>query len=217
MIVAPSESLVELPMSSASHTIRQEIHGVVLFVGAIWVVYLVSLVFPALDHYGVVPRTLIGLTGIPAMPFLHANLHHLLSNSVPLFVLLILLAGSRAESWRVVALIVFLGGLLLWIFGREAVHIGASGLISGLAAFLILSGLLEQRLIPLLIALLVGFFYGGSLLLGIVPQPGSQVSWDGHLCGVIAGGIVAAALTRRSPHGANEPSASSEADQIALR
>ncbi len=185
-------------MPDSSHTIRQELSGVVLFVAAIWAVFFASLGFPRLDSYGVVPRTTVGLVGIGTMPFLHANLHHLLSNTVPLFVLLVLLAGSRAESWEVVAFIAVLGGALLWIFGRPAVHIGASGLISGLAAFLILSGFLEQRIIPLLIALLVGFLYGGSLLLGVVPRVGSEISWDGHLCGAVAGGIVAYALTRGS-------------------
>ena len=85
-------------MPDASHTIREEIHGVVLFVGAIWLVYLISLVFPRVDQYGVIPRTAGGLVGIAAMPFLHANFSHLLSNTVPLVVLLILLAeGSRAR------------------------------------------------------------------------------------------------------------------------
>jgi membrane associated rhomboid family serine protease len=185
-------------MAGAAHSIREEVHGVVIFVGAIWVVYFVSLVFPRLDDFGVVPRQAVGLVGIPAMPFLHANLQHLVSNTIPLCVLLVLLAGSRAESWAVVIGIIVLGGALLWIFGRPAVHIGASGLISGLAAFLILAGLLEQRIIPLFVALLVGFLYGGSLIMGIVPHFGSQISWDGHLCGGIAGGIVAAALARRT-------------------
>ena len=182
-------------MPDSAHTIREEFHGVVLFVGAIWVFYFVSVVFPGLDRYGVVPRKFSGLVGIVATPFLHANLEHLISNTVPLAVLLMLLAGSRAESWEVVAMIAFLSGLLLWIFGRPAVHIGASGLISGLTAFLILSGFLESRLIPLLIALLVGFLYGGSLVLGILPRLGSTISWDGHLCGAIAGGLVAYVLT----------------------
>jgi membrane associated rhomboid family serine protease len=185
-------------MRGEPHTIRQEITGVILFVGAIWAVFLVSLVYPGLDQYGVVPRRTFGLVGIAAMPFLHLNLQHIVANTIPLFVLLILLAGSRAQSWEVVVLIVLLGGSLLWIFGREAVHIGASGLISGLAAFLILSGFLEKRMIPLLIALVVGFFYGSSLLLGVIPRMGSAVSWDGHLCGAIAGGIVAALLARES-------------------
>jgi membrane associated rhomboid family serine protease len=185
-------------MPDASHTIREEIHEVFLFVGAIWAVYCVSWVFPGVDQFGVIPRKLNGLWGIAAMPFLHANLGHILSNTVPLVVLLILLAGSRAESWEVVVIISLLGGFLLWLFGRPAVHIGASGLISGLAAFLILSGFLEQRLIPLLIALLVGFLYGGSLILGVIPRLGSHLSWDGHLCGAIAGALVAYGLTRGS-------------------
>jgi membrane associated rhomboid family serine protease len=188
-------------MPDSAHTVRQEIHGVVLFVGSIWAVFFLSLVLPGVDHYGVVPRTTVGLVGIAAMPFLHANFHHILSNTIPLVVLLILLAGSRAKSWEVVFAIVVLGGALLWIFGRPAIHIGASGLISGLTTFLILSGFLEERIIPLLVALLVGFLYGSSLLLGILPQLGSQISWDGHLCGAIAGGIVAYVLTR----GAREP------------
>jgi membrane associated rhomboid family serine protease len=185
-------------MPDEPHTIRQEIHGVLLFIGAIWAVFLASWIFPGIDHYGVLPRRMIGLVGIPAMPFLHANLAHILSNTVPLFVLLILLAGSRAESWEVVVLIMLLGGLLLWVFGREAIHIGASGLISGLGAFLIFSGFLERRVIPLLIAVFVGFFYGSALVTGIIPRIGSQISWDGHLCGAIAGGAVALALARGS-------------------
>jgi membrane associated rhomboid family serine protease len=200
---------LESPMRDSSHTIPQEIHGVVLFVGAVWGVFLLSLVFPALDRFGVVPRSLVGLVGIPAMPFLHQNLGHILGNTVPLIILLLLLSGSQARSWEVVVDIVLVGGFLLWIFGRPAVHIGASGLISGLTSFLILSGFLERRIIPLLIAVLVGFLYGGSLLLGVIPRLGSQISWEGHLCGAIAGGIVAYLLTsggssrqdRRLPQG----------------
>jgi membrane associated rhomboid family serine protease len=207
---------MELTVPDGSHTIREEIHGVALFVGAIWAVYFVGLVFPGVDQYGVIPRRPTGLVGIAAMPFLHANLHHLVSNTIPLVVLLILLAGSRAESWEVVLIISCLGGGLLWIFGRPAVHIGASGLISGLASFLILSGFLEQRIIPLLIALFVVFLYGGSLVLGVLPRIGSQISWDGHLCGAIAGGLVAYALTRGSQPRPHASRAMSERDRLAL-
>jgi membrane associated rhomboid family serine protease len=196
-------------MPAEPHTIREEISGVALFIGAIWAVFIASWLFPGLDQYGVVPRRVSGLLGIAAMPFLHANLPHILSNTVPLFVLLVLLAGSRAESWEVVVLITLLGGLLLWLFGREAVHIGASGLISGLGAFLILSGFLEKRIIPILIALLVGFFYGSALVMGVIPRIGSQISWDGHLCGAIAGGIVAVALARASRRKPQESSLTS--------
>src|SRR4051812_9638644 len=186
-------------MRDASHTISQELQGVILFVGAVWAVFLLSLALPGIDEYGVVPRRLVGLIGIPAMPFLHQDLGHILGNTIPLFVLLTLLSGSRARSWEVLADIILVGGALLWLVGRPAVHIGASGLISGLTSFLILSGFLEKRIIPLLIAVLVGFLYGGSLLLGVIPRFGSQISWEGHLCGAIAGGIIAYLLTAEGP------------------
>jgi membrane associated rhomboid family serine protease len=201
-------------MSRESHAIRRELSGVIVFIAAIWGVFLASWVFPGVDQFGVVPRRMVGLVGIPAMPFLHANLQHILGNTIPLFILLILLAGSRAESWEVVVFVSLLGGLLLWIFGREAVHIGASGLISGLIAFLILSGFLEKRLIPLLIALFVAFFYGGSLILGIIPRFGSQISWDGHLCGALAGAVVAWALAPTARPHARESGAALEQDRV---
>jgi len=185
-------------MSDNEHTIQDELRGVSLFIGMIWVVYLVSLLWPGIDLYGVTPRRLIGLVGIPAMPFLHGSFGHLLGNTIPLFVLLLLLAGSRSRSWEVVVDIILLGGGMLWFVGRPAIHIGASGLISGLTAFLILSGLLEQRIVPLLIAVIVGFLYGGSLVIGVIPRFDSNISWDGHLCGAVAGAVIAIALARGS-------------------
>ena len=126
-------------MRNASHTIREELLGIVAFVGVIWGVFIVSRFVPSLDDFGVLPRTLHGLVGIPLMPLLHENLHHILSNTFPLFILLVLLAGSKARSWEIVIDIVLLGGGLLWLCGRSTdlatgrpiVHIGASGLIMG--------------------------------------------------------------------------------------
>ena len=137
-----------------------------------------------------------GLVGILAAPFLHANLGHLINNTIPLTVLLLLLAGSKAQSWKIVVYIVLLSGTLLWLFGRPATHIGASGLIYGLVAYLILSGIREQRIVPMIISIVVGFLYGGTLASGLVPRLGSQVSWEGHLLGAIAGGVVAYVMTR---------------------
>ena len=176
------------------HSIRQEIRGVAIFVAVIWVVFLVDLVLPGrFADWGIVPRRLWGLVGIPLAPFLHANFSHLISNTLPLFVLLTLLAGSRTRTWETVLEIVLVGGGLLWLFGRQgnaeiqAVHVGASGLIYGLIAFLIVSGFRERRFVPLLVAILVGFFYGGTLISGVLPSVGSSVSWDGHLFGALAG------------------------------
>lgn len=179
------------------HTIQDELRWVLVFVAAIWAVFALECILPG-DWlaYGVQPRTMTGLSGVVTMPFLHANLSHIVSNTAPLFVLLMLLAGSRANSAVVVAVIVVAGGTLLWVAGRPAVHVGASGLVFGLMAFLIVSGMLERRLTSLAIALLVIVLYGGSLWSGILPRVSSHVSWDGHLCGALAGGAVAFALTR---------------------
>jgi membrane associated rhomboid family serine protease len=179
------------------HTIRQELFGVLMFVGLIWIVFAVGQILPLrLETYGITPRTLVGLAGIPAAPFLHASLSHIVANTIPLTILLLLLAGSKANSWKIVVYIVLLGGLLLWIFGRPATHIGASGLIYGLIAFLLLSGIWERRIIPMLVSVAVGLLYGGALLSGVLPRWASNVSWEGHLLGAIAGALVAYLLTR---------------------
>ncbi|MDD5391633.1 MAG: rhomboid family intramembrane serine protease [Thiothrix sp.] len=183
-------------MQNHTHRIREELPAVLLFIAAIWGVFLLDLILP-LERLGLVPRDLGGLIGIATMPFLHANLNHLMNNTVPLIVLLTLLAGSRADSRVTVMLVAILGGLLLWLFGRgNSLHIGASGLVFGLATFLIVSGILEKRTVPLLVSIFVAFTYGTTLLAGISPwQQG--VSWDGHLFGGVAGALVAWLLVRK--------------------
>ena len=181
----------------AKHLIRDELLGVLAFVGFIWCVFIIGHVLPfRLESFGITPRTLHGLVGIPAAPFLHANLAHLISNTVPLTVLLLLLAGSKAQSWAIVISIVLVSGALLWMFGRPATHIGASGLIYGLIAYLLVSGISERRIVPMLIAIVVGFLYGGTLASGVLPTSASHISWEGHLFGAIAGGGIALLLTK---------------------
>lgn len=174
---------------------RNELYGIGVFVLALWLVFLVDWMIPAeLVSWGLIPRRLNGLAGIPLMPFLHASLGHVLSNTMPLIVLMGLLVGSRNSSWRIVIAVVLLNGAILWVFGRNAIHVGASGLVFGLIAFLIVSGIIEKRPIPLAISVLVGLLFGGTLISGVIPRAGSHVSWDGHLAGAVAGSIVAYAM-----------------------
>jgi membrane associated rhomboid family serine protease len=185
-------------IKDAAHTVGQELKGIAIFVGIVWGAFILNWIVYLIDFnsFGLVPRTLWGAVGIVSMPFLHVGWGHLLGNTVPLLILLTLLAGSKARLWEIVAEIVIAGGVLLWIFGRNATHVGASGLIYGLVAFLIISGLLERRIIPLIVSFAVGILYGGTLIWGVLPGTDSQVSWDGHLCSAIAGGLVAWLLTR---------------------
>jgi hypothetical protein len=102
------------------------------------------------------------------------------------------LAGSRARWWLIVIEITVLSGVILWVCGwsSERVHVGASALISGLVAFLILAGYFERRPLSIVVAIITFVLYGGSLLWGIIPHT-EGVSWEGHLYGAIAGGLLA--------------------------
>jgi len=177
------------------HKIREEAIAIAVFIAVIWIVFLLDRFLP-LEQLGLIPRVFSGLIGIITMTFLHIDLVHITGNTLPLTILLSLLAGSRADSRKVVLLVTFLGGLLLWIFGRDSIHIGASLLIFGLASFLLVSGLLEQRPIPMIISVLVALFYGSTMLSGILPWQ-TGVSWEGHLLGGIAGAFTAWLLVKR--------------------
>lgn len=156
-----------------------------------WLVYVVDFVLPiSLTGWGLVPRSLRGITGIPLMTFLHSGFWHLLGNTAPLAILLSLTVMTRDRPWPAILSITLLGGVLLWLFGRPANHVGASLLIFGLITFLITVGIREQQPVSIVIALAVGFFFGGNLFWGVIPVPGSGVSWDGHLCGAIAGVVI---------------------------
>jgi membrane associated rhomboid family serine protease len=176
------------------HSIKRDLTGVGIFIALIWIVFALD-TFLELENYGLVPRTLNGLTGIVTMPFLHADFKHLLGNTVPLAVTMMLLAGSRANSGAIVTIITLLSGIGLWIFGRTSLHIGASGVVFGLIAFHICAGIFEKRLQSVVLSVVVGLLYASTILQGIVPfQPG--VSWEGHLIGSIAGAFVALVVSR---------------------
>lgn len=184
--------------------VLRSLRGIAVFVGILWAVLLIDWLLPIdLSYWGILPRKLSGLIGIPLAPFIHGGIGHLLSNTVPLVILLILLIASRKEAWIIVAEIIVLGGVLLWLFGRngnaqeQTVHVGASGLIYGIIAYLIIAGFREKHLVSLGIALIVGFLYGSTFLWGMLPSQ-KGVSWDGHLTGALAGGILAMFLPTSS-------------------
>ncbi len=148
-----------------------------------------------LDAFGIVPRERSALPGILLAPFLHVGYAHLASNSVPLLVLggLVMLRGRR-EFIAVSLWVIVLAGTGVWLLARpDTLHLGASGVIFGYLGFLLGAGIVERSLPAVLLALLATFLYGG-MLWGVLPQrPG--VSWEGHLCGLLAGGATARWLT----------------------
>jgi membrane associated rhomboid family serine protease len=126
-------------------------------------------------------------------PFLHANFAHLLSNTIPLavFTFVLLIFYERMAIWVILGS-VLIGGLMVWLLARGGTnHIGASGLIYALAAFLITSGLIRKKWILMLVSIVLGVAYA-SLIWGVIPGiAGPNISWEAHLYGAIAGVILA--------------------------
>jgi len=157
------------------------------FVFLIWVVKLFEMAMAlSFVEGGVYPRKLSGLKGILFSPLIHGDWKHLVDNSLPVFLLsLALFYFYRDIAYRIWLLIYFISGLLLWGIGRQAYHIGSSGMIYGLAAFLFVSGIIRRVRSLLAISLLVVFWYG-SLVWGLLPFD-YEVSFEAHLTGAISG------------------------------
>ena len=177
---------------AATTTMRSRILALLAFVGVVWAVSLIGLfVLPKLTYeLGLMPRRWDGLIGIVGMPFVHGSVTHLLANTLPLLFFGAMLVGrSVGYFYLVTAIIAVLGGAALWLFGRSALHIGASGVVFGLFGFLVVRGLYERRLSSIAIAALVTIVYGG-MIFGVLPR-GDHVSWEAHLFGLLAGVVLA--------------------------
>jgi membrane associated rhomboid family serine protease len=147
----------------------------------------------SLDRFGIHPRNLAGLWGIPAAPLLHVGWLHLAANTGPFVVLGWLVMLRRISDFLVVTVLAILvGGLGVWVFGApNTVHVGASGLVFGYLGYLLARGYFERSLWAVLLGLAVLLLYGG-VLWGVLPgQRG--ISWEGHLFGFV-GGVAAARL-----------------------
>ena len=178
------------------HIISSPYATLFYLIAVLWIVEIVNLFFDhQLCRYGIFPRTPQGLVGISFSPFLHAGVVHLFLNTGPLIVLggLILMTG-RAIFIRSTVFIILMGGLGLWLVGRPAYHVGASALIFGYFGYLVAKGIFDRRMRSFLFAMVAIAAYGG-LFRGLLPTA-SYVSWEGHVCGFIAG-IMAAWIERR--------------------
>jgi hypothetical protein len=131
-----------------------------------------------------------GLPGILFSPFIHSGFNHLMSNSIPFFILMFMLIYYyRRISYQIFFLLYFLSGITVWFAGREAWHIGASGVVYAMAAFHFVSGIIRNDVRLLTFSVVVVFLYGG-LIWGVFPID-PKVSWEGHLWGAVSGVVVA--------------------------
>jgi len=174
------------------------------FVALLYIVEVINqLSGDRLDNNGIRPLESDGLMGILFAPLLHANWEHLIANTVPALVLgfLMTLAGMSRFIFAT-AIIWIVGGVGTWLIGNvgntcggEPNIIGASGLIFGWLTFLLVFGFFTRKIWEIVVGLVVLFVYG-TVLFGALPQVGcTGISWQGHLCGGIAGVFAAYLLS----------------------
>ncbi|MCB0918072.1 MAG: rhomboid family intramembrane serine protease [Actinobacteria bacterium] len=182
-------------------TSRSGLIAVLVMLGIMWGIEVIDLILPwDFEQYGISSRDVSGLVGVPLAPFLHVDFGHLLANTLPFLVLGLLVAWRAGRYfWQIFATIVIVGGLGVWLLGPSlTVTVGASGVVFGFLAYLLVAGVLTRHWLDVLLAIAVFLLYG-SLLVGALPWGVSAgVSWLGHLCGALAGGLAAFWFARRA-------------------
>lgn len=178
---------------------RYSILPPLFFLLIIWIIKIVELSnSSSFYEFGVYPRQLFGIPGIFLAIFIHSDFNHLISNSISFFILTSgLIFFYRDLSYKVIIFIWITSGVMVWLGARESYHIGASGLIYGIASFLFFSGIIRRDVRLMSISMLVVFLYGG-LIWGILPiYP--RLSWEYHLFGSICGFFTAVIFKKQGP------------------
>ena len=178
----------------------------IVFISFLWLLLFLDITLD-LQFYklGVYPLKLEGLTGILLSPLIHSSVKHLFSNTIPLLVLMWCLFYFYSEiAYKTFLLLWLLSGLFTWIIGREAWHIGASGIVYSLSFFLFFSGLFRKHIPLIAISLIVAFLYGSNVwnMLPWSMYLDATVSWEGHLSGGVSG-LITAIIYRN--HGPQKP------------
>jgi membrane associated rhomboid family serine protease len=186
-------------LAETNRRLRRALLMCVAFVVLLWWVKMAEALSGVdLAPFGVYPRRLDGLLGIPLAPFIHGSVGHLFANSLPLILLGTALLYGYPKSARIVLPILFLGtGLGIWLFGRESYHIGASGLTFGMMFFVFVVGALRWDRRAIALSCAVFFLYGG-MVWGVFPSE-PQVSHEAHASGAALGALLAVLLRRMDP------------------
>lgn len=172
--------------------LRKSIYSTLAFVSLIWGIKIVEFTFDYnFGEYGIFPRTLSGSLGIVTAPLIHGDVYHLISNTIPILILGVgLFYFYDKIATHVILLIYIMTGFWVWVAARDAYHIGASGLVYGMLTFLLFSGFFRRDSGTLAISFIVLFLYGGTFVAGVIPED-TDVSWESHLTGAIAGVLCA--------------------------
>jgi membrane associated rhomboid family serine protease len=196
------------PPAAPRRTDSPVLRGFALVAGmaaVMWVVEIADQVADGrLDSHGIEPREVDGLDGVVFAPFLHAGWDHLIGNTIPFLLLGFAIAlGGLARVATVTVIVALVGGLGTWLVApANTVHIGASGIVFGYAAYLVARGIYSRSPVQIALGVAVLAVWGTTLLRGLVPEDG--ISWQGHLFGAIGGVLAARLLHRRAVRAGTE-------------
>jgi membrane associated rhomboid family serine protease len=177
-----------------------QVQGLVLLGGIVLLMWLLEIVNTLdsnrLDNDGIWPRSFGHIWGIFTAPFLHVSFQHLIANTIPLLFMGVIIALHGAKRLALVtAIVILVGGFGTWLVSpSHSITVGASGLVFGYAAYLLVRGVFDRSVLEVFVGIVVGVVWGGALISSVVPHGG--VSWQGHVCGAI-GGVVAAYVLRQ--------------------
>lgn len=190
------------PMNTEKRKLLLGIRYPLLLVAILWSIKLGEIASGfSLSFLGVFPLRPSGLIGIITAPLIHGDINHLFANSIPLFILgSCLMFFYKEIAFKVFFLIYFLTSFCVWLGATEAYHIGASGVVYGLASFLFLSGILRKDVRLMAITLFVSFLYG-SMIWGIFPEffPEKNVSTESHFWGLMIGFVLSFYYRKQGP------------------
>lgn len=190
------------------HDIRRMAVAAIIPLFILFILYILEILEVGMDwdftKLGIYPMQRRGVFGIFAHPLVHSSFKHLFANTLPFFFLSWCLFYFYRQIAPYILFAIWIGcGLLTFFIGKPGWHIGASGIIYGLAFFLFFSGLLRKYVPLIAISLLVTFLYGG-LVWNMFPQfAKASTSWEGHLSGAIAGTVCAVAFMKYGPQRPN--------------
>lgn len=177
----------------------------IVFVVVVWMAFIVDYagVFTwDFSRLGILPGVVDGLVGIIFSPFIHSSFSHLLSNTLPLLILIWFLFYFYSKIAFGAFICLWLSsGFLTWIIGRGSYHVGASGLVFGLLFFLFFSGIFRKYIPLVAVSLIVAFIYGSTIwsIFPITEMVDASISWEGHLSGAVSGLIFAIVFRKQGP------------------
>lgn len=191
----PHPDFTESPAQRAGFALAARL--ALAFVALLWAIHLLNV---ALDldgaPFGVAPRTLAGLVGLAFAPLMHGSFEHLIANTLPVAILGTAMLHLYPRASPIVLPAIWIGpGLAVWLFARGGIHIGASGLVYGLVAYVFAAGLIRRDRRAIAASMVVAFLYG-ALLWGVLPIQRAH-SWETHLAAALIGLALAFALRRR--------------------